>query len=352
MKHLARLLAVVTAMVLCLTACGGTGGETSAPTAKPTTTTAAAENTEDTASTTAGEETTTSHPTMKTTIEKATTTRTKNIQQGITAPSTTTSTTKDKSKGKAIKILGVGNSFTVDSMRRFLFGILESAGYTDITLGYLHIGGCSLDTHYDNLTNNKAAYEYWKNTDDDWVQYTPATAKKAFGEAKWDVVTIQQVSSDSGRPDTYKKLEAVVDMLRQSEPQAKILWHMTWAYQQNSDHWAFAYYNKDQMTMYNAIVDTVQSQVLPLTAIQGVIPSGTAVQNLRTSSLGDILTADGYHLSDTYGDYTAALTWYCIITGERAETVTYRPESIADKWEEIAAAVNNAVKTPYSVTPF
>ena len=104
--------------------------------------------------------------------------------------------------------------------------------------------------------------------------------------------------------------------------------------------------------MYNAIVDTVQSQVLPLTAIQGVIPSGTAVQNLRTSSLGDILTADGYHLSDTYGDYTAALTWYCIITGERAETVTYRPESIADKWEEIAAAVNNAVKTPYSVTPF
>ena len=229
MKHLARLLAVVTAMVLCLTACGGTGGETSAPTAKPTTTTAAAENTEDTASTTAGEETTTSHPTMKTTIEKATTTRTKNIQQGITAPSTTTSTTKDKSKGKAIKILGVGNSFTVDSMRRFLFGILESAGYTDITLGYLHIGGCSLDTHYDNLTNNKAAYEYWKNTDDDWVQYTPATAKKAFGEAKWDVVTIQQVSSDSGRPDTYKKLEAVVDMLRQSEPQAKILWHMTWA---------------------------------------------------------------------------------------------------------------------------
>ena len=352
MKHLARLLAVVTAMVLCLTACGGTGGETSATTAKPTTATAAAENTEDTASTTAGEETTTSHPTMKTTIEKATTTRTKNIQQGITAPSTTTSTTKDKSKGKAIKILGVGNSFTVDSMRRFLFDILESAGYTDITLGYLHIGGCSLDTHYDNLTNNKAAYEYWKNTDDDWVQYTPATAKKAFGEAKWDVVTIQQVSSDSGRPDTYKKLEAVVDMLRQSEPQAKILWHMTWAYQQNSDHWAFAYYNKDQMTMYNAIVDTVQSQVLPLTAIQGVIPSGTAVQNLRTSSLGDILTADGYHLSDTYGDYTAALTWYCVITGEKAETVTFRPESIADKWEEIAAAVNNAVKTPYSVTPF
>ena len=358
MKQMKRLLCIALAvlMLVGLTACGGTGGETSAhTTAKKTTTTTAADSEDVTTTTTtevAGEDKPTSLPIMKTTIENTTTTRTKNIQQGITAPSTTTSTTKDKSKGKAIKILGVGNSFTVDSMRRFLFDILESAGYTDITLGYLHIGGCSLDTHYDNLTNNKAAYEYWKNTDDDWSVYANATAKKAFGAAKWDVVTIQQVSSDSGRPDTYKKLEAVVDMLRQSEPQAKILWHMTWAYQQNSDHWAFAYYNKDQMTMYNAIVETVQSKVLPLSAIKGVIPSGTAVQNLRTSSLGDTLTADGYHLSDTYGDYTAALTWYCVITGEKAETVTFRPESIADKWDEIATAVNNAVKTPYSVTSF
>ena len=356
MKYLSRILAVVTVMVLWLTACGGAGGEISDPTTKPTTTTTAEAIADDGATTTttegAGEENTTSLPTMKTTIEKTTTSRTKNVQGGITHTTAAPTTTKDKSKGKAIKILGVGNSFTVDSMRRFLFDILESAGYTDITLGYLHIGGCSLDTHYDNLTNNKAAYEYWKNTDDDWSVYANATAGKAFSEAKWDVVTIQQVSSDSGRPDTYKKLEAVVDMLRQSEPQAKILWHMTWAYQQNSDHWAFAYYNKDQMTMYNAIVDTVQSKVLPLSAIQGVIPSGTAVQNMRTSSLGDILTADGYHLSDTYGDYIAALTWYCVITGEKAETVTFRPESIADKWDEIAAAVNNAVKTPFRVTPF
>ncbi len=379
MKRLFRLLALVLAIVLCLTACGGTGTETSAPstTAKTTTTTAASESEATTDTTaeetttegTAAEDTTTTQPSKTTqesttsrttastekvtsTTKATTTSRTKNVQMGQTQATEAPTTTVDKSGGKAIKILGVGNSFTVDSMRHFLFGIFASAGYTDITLGYLNIGGCSIDTHYDNLTNRLAAYEYWKNTDDDWVLYANATAVKAFGEAKWDVVTIQQVSSDSGRPATYKNLAAVVDILRQTEPQAKILWHMTWAYQQNSDHWAFAYYNKDQMTMYNAITATVQEQVLPLTAIRGVIPSGTAIQNLRTSSLGDTLTADGHHLNDTYGDYTAALTWYCTITGESAETVTYRPASIEDKWEEIAAAVNNAVKTPFAVTPF
>ena len=251
-----------------------------------------------------------------------------------------------------LRILGVGNSFTVDAMHNFLFNILASAGYTDITLGYLYIGGCSLDTHYDNLTNNLTAYEYWKNTDDDWVKHESTSAAKAFGEYKWDVVTIQQVSTESGRPASYKNLEAIVDILHTREPQAKILWHMTWAYQQNSDHWAFTYYKKDQMTMYNAIVSTVKEKVLPLTKINGVIPSGTAIQNLRTSSLGDTLTADGYHLNATYGDYTAALTWYCTITGNKAETVTYRPSSVADHWDEMAQAVNNAIQTPYAVTAF
>ena len=105
------------------------------------------------------------------------------------------------------------------------------------------------------------------------------------------------------------------------------------------------------MTMYNAITATVQEQVKPISLISGVIPSGTAIQNLRTSELGDTLTSDGHHLKDSYGDYTAALTWYCYITGADPETVTYRPASIASHWEDIAAAVSGAIRTPYAVTP-
>ena len=340
-----RLVALLMAALLCfgLTACGDTAeGDQTTTTKKTTTTTAEVEQ-----STT----TTTAETTTTATEAVTTTTRTKNVQGGIVHTTAAPTTTKDKSAGKAIKILAVGNSFSVDAMNNHLFQILESAGYTDITLGNLYIGGCSLDTHYGNLKNNAKAYTYYQNTDGEWSAEENVAITKGFGAAKWDVVTIQQVSSDSGRSATYKDLATIVGMLKNKEPQAKILWHMTWAYQQNSDHWAFAYYNKDQMTMYNAITATVQEQVLPLSTINGVIPSGTAIQNLRTSILGDTLTGDGYHLRDSYGDYAAALTWFCTITGEKPDAVTYRPASVADRWDDIAASVNNALKTPYAVTP-
>ena len=70
----------------------------------------------------------------------------------------------------------------------------------------------------------------------------------------------------------------------------------------------------------------------------------------RWSAKGDTVTADGYHLKDSYGDYTAALTWFCTLTGKNAYSVTYRPAEIAAYFDEIAQSVNNAVATPLAVT--
>ena len=49
---------------------------------------------------------------------------------------------------------------------------------------------------------------------------------------------------------------------------------MTWAYQTGFKKTAFAqYYNNDQLTMYNAIADTVASVVVPRDDIVDIIPS-------------------------------------------------------------------------------
>ena len=355
-KMTALMLAAL--LMVALVACGNTQAPATEDT-DVTTTTAEVETTTTVAEdiTTQAEETTTAAPTegsttskpvQKQTSKKTTTTTSGKQVMTFTTETTTTTTAKDKTKGKAIKILAIGNSFSVDAMNNHLYDIFADAGYTDITLGNLYIGGCSLDMHYDNLKSNKAAYDFYLNTDGYWDKIPATDPNTAFGKARWDVVTIQQVSSSSGLPKNYSNLQATLNLIKQKAPQAKIYWHMTWAYQQDSKHEAFLYYNKDQMTMYKAITSTVQDVVLSSTGLTGVIPSGTAIQNLRTSELGDTLTSDGHHLEDTYGDYTAALTWFCTITGQPPSGTDYRP--VRSYWDVITQSVSNAIKKPYQVT--
>ena len=272
------------------------------------------------------------------------------VDNAVNTPNEVIPSTKGDGEFKSISILAVGNSFSVDAMTNHLYGMLEGAGYDDIHLGILYVGGCSIDMHYGYFKNNSASYEYMENTNGKWVntkEYKPSTA---FALRTWDYVIVQQVSGYSGIPSSYGNLDALMDLIKSQSRTAKVYWQMTWAYQGNSSHSDFGKYGKDQMTMYNAIVSTVKEKIVGNPDFNGVIPSGTAVQNARTSTLGDNLTADGYHLENAYGDYIAALTWYCTLTGEGVYDTVYCPSSVVDHHHEIAEAVDNAVKKPFEVT--
>ena len=251
------------------------------------------------------------------------------------------------------KILAIGNSFSVDAMEH-LAEILVGEGHTDFVLGNLYIGGCALDGHTERIDSGAADYDFYLNTGSGW-----SSSKQNFlyglEYTDWDVVTIQQVSGYSGIPESFDNLQYIVDYVRitLNDPDLKIYWHMTWAYQGNSNHSDFSKYSKDQMTMYNAIVDTVEEKVLTNYSIDGVIPSGTAIQNLRTSYLGDTLTRDGYHLSTDIGRYTAALTWYKELMRADLSELTVVPQAfsyIEPHLSAIKEAVNNAVEKPLEVT--
>ena len=112
-------------------------------------------------------------------------------------------------------------------------------------------------------------------------------------------------------------------------------------------------YGSNQMTMYNAIVSSVKSQILTKSEIKKVIPNGTAVQNLRTSFIGDKITRDGYHMSYDKGRYVTALTFAKSLTGCDLSSITYTPSSYTYTAEEITAmkeAADNACAKPYEVT--
>ena len=197
-----------------------------------------------------------------------------------TEESTKAPNVPDKPSKKSIKILAVGNSFSVDAMEHLAL-ILKGEGYESIVLGNLYIGGCSLDTHAANILTGEAAYDFYTNTGVSW-----SSAKRSIADgiayADWDIITLQQVSGSSGVPSSYTKLQGIIDYVKTSatNPAVKIYWHMTWAYQNGSSHSSFKNYGNDQATMYKAIVSTVTSNIFTNADISGIIPSGTAIQNL------------------------------------------------------------------------
>ncbi|MDR1525731.1 MAG: DUF4886 domain-containing protein, partial [Tannerella sp.] len=89
-------------------------------------------------------------------------------------------------------------------------------------------------------------------------------------------------------------------------------WQMTWAYGSASTHAGFANYDRNRDTMYFRIADAVKTMIAD-TGIDIIIPSATAIRNLRSTSVNNPpldLTRDGYHIDLGAGRYTLACTWF------------------------------------------
>ena len=250
-----------------------------------------------------------------------------------------------------LKILTIGNSFSDDGME-YVWNIANSLGIKKIKLGNLYIGGCDLDSHLWNANHNLGVYAYRTNTDGKWITVGDYNSIDAIKSENWDYISMQQVSGKSGVPDSYSPLNGLIETVQKNMSEnTKLVWHMTWAYQQDSTHGDFYRYDSNQLTMYNRIVSTVKSEVLTKPAIKSVIPSGTAIQNARTSFIGDHLTRDGYHLTMDLGRYIAGLAFVGQLTGKPLSNVTYAPESVGMNYKKVALeAAANAIKTPFEIT--
>jgi len=254
---------------------------------------------------------------------------------------------------KSLKILAIGNSFSIDAMQ-YLYQIAEDAGVEEIVLGNLYVGGCSLSQHLDFANNDTGAYDYYKNTDGYWGMTKEYKLSDALVDEEWDYITMQQSSGLSGIAATYEEdLGALVDYVRGFNTSAQLVWHMTWAYQADSTHEEFPRYDSDQSKMYGQIVDCVKTFVVPDERISFVIPAGTAIQNARTSFLGDTLTRDGFHLDKQIGRYVAGMAWYAAITRSSVADIDFNPAALQISDDMIAVAkeaAENAVADPYNVT--
>jgi hypothetical protein len=248
-----------------------------------------------------------------------------------------------------LKILAIGNSFSDDAME-YVYQVAKDAGVENIKLGNMFIGGCSLERHLENAKGNKGAYDFRTNTSGKWSTRGGVSIKAAVLSENWDFITFQQVSGYSGIADSFDDLEELIEIVKPLCPDATLAWHMTWAYKVGSTHSDFSKYGKNQMTMYNAITGAVNEKILTNDDIGIVIPSGTSIQNARTSVIGE-MTRDGYHLSYGIGRYIASMTFVKALTGLSIDNSVTTPDDV-DSYElkAIIESVNNATYTPYEVT--
>ena len=252
---------------------------------------------------------------------------------------------------KELKILAIGNSFSDDAL--FLLpDILNSLGITKFRISNLYLPGCLLERHLENIKNNSAVYEFRTNRGYGWDTAYNTKLVDGVNADDWDYITFQQGSTKSGLAKSYSCLMEIIETVKFLKPNAKLAWHMTWAYQQDYVSSAFIEnYGGNQLTMYNAIVNSVKSEILNNININFVIPNGTVVQNARTSFLGDTITRDGFHMSYEIGRYMTALTYACLMTGYSLEDVTFKPISVSEDIKKVCIeSVKNAIVKPYTVT--
>lgn len=284
--------------------------------------------------------------------------------QTTTIPEETIDPNAPLCDGKTLKILAITSSFGLNTTQ-VLYDVATAHGFTDVVVGRLYGSGCTLQQHAENAQSNAAFYEYTKNSSGKWDTMNPVTMLYGLQDEEWDIIFMQQSAAHAPQPQTYGDyIDQLMPYVKENikNPNAKFVWNMTWAYQQdNTDQYVFHKFDNDQMKMYEGIVTTLKDLIVPRTDFHAIIPSGTAIQNARTSYFGDTLTRDGLHLN-SLGRAIAAYTLFATITKQELTeiklnevTKVMSPETQpivltdADK-QVIIEAVNAAIENPYSVT--
>ena len=201
---------------------------------------------------------------------------------------------------KKISVLMIGNSFSVDAAR-YTHQLSLNSG-TEIELGVLYVGGCSLKQHIDFIKEGSSPYEWFINGESTGRYISLESALKM---KKWDYITLQQVSVFSGMVNTfYPYIRDLVNFVREYQKDATFVLHKTWPYQNGFDNENFSHYQYDRKTMYECINKTYDYVSKDLD-IKIVIRSGDIIES-AIEKYGEHFHKDGFHLNEE-GRYLAAL---------------------------------------------
>lgn len=220
-----------------------------------------------------------------------------------------------------LKVLDIGNSYTQDA-QTYLPQIIQASGIgTDFSLYRAFRPNGSFKTWVD----------CWNDADDETynVAFCAGTQiggisgngynndgtlfRKALQTVKWDIILIHQVSTYSNDYSLWEGhgaggyLQELIRLIRITNPQATVGYLMTHSYR--GSYWANS--EGSSLLRWKNIAEATKQLKLEYD-IDFIIPYGTAVQNLRASSLNDSyeFSEDGTHMGAGLGDYVAGCCYF------------------------------------------
>lgn len=260
-----------------------------------------------------------------------------------------------------VRVLAIGNSFSTDAVVQDLPFLFKAAGYKSV-IGNMYIGSCTLEMHANNSRSGAKSYEYTKITDGVSVVSNGVSLETALKDENWDYVSVQEGGGWHGYYDLeYKGFKHSMEpnlttlinyvLATCANKDVKILFHSPWSAQIGYTGVNFSRYDYDQVKMHTMICDAVKAATAAHPEIYMVMNSMDAVQNGRTSYLGDVFNRDGWHLSLGVGRYTVGCLWFEKLTGQSVVGNTYIPDRMSQFDAEICQiAAHQACEHPYQIT--
>lgn len=266
----------------------------------------------------------------------------------------------------SLKILFIGSSFGVDTIN-YVGDIAHSYNF-NIVIGNLYVGASGIKdyiTFYES--DRKISYYKWGLNATVWENDT-STVKEALSDEAWDFVVIQNGAYQSADESTYwdqdekgnitkNYVSLFADIIDRcclfSHP--VICFNMTWAYsvyhtlsssQGSKDKWlSFGINQKQrQLGMYTELCRLAQKVLQHCPKVKFVIPSGTAVQNARGTSLRADTTIQGVVSQSNPETGTPVTT--VVPTIEEAESMTDLNQAAVD-YPFMAGKDNNFMNWHY-----
>lgn len=186
---------------------------------------------------------------------------------------------------RPVRILAIGNSFSRNAT--FLLPKMIAAGGKDWVFKHADISGSTFERHmksvaaYETDPASPAGRPYKIAGADDKV--SQMSLKELLTLQPWDYVTVQQASIKSFDETSFEPSGLqLVAYVQKYAPQAKLIVHETWAYRPDALEFS-SIGGLDQEQMYTRLHRNYADFAKKINAA-GVIPTGTAFQNVREDS--------------------------------------------------------------------